>query len=98
MNTERAEQIYNIYYYRQKDPFGINSRSFYKIRNRLLTRGILCLFFRKKQDNARYCFWTGNIDVVFSQSLSKPEDHLYRYESRGIWVTSVPIQVSGYWI
>ncbi len=38
MNTERAEQLYKVYYFNEKDPFGIHSRSFYKIRDRFVLK------------------------------------------------------------
>ncbi|MCX6271793.1 MAG: class I SAM-dependent methyltransferase [Bacteroidetes bacterium] len=38
MNPERAEIIYKVYYFNTKDPFGIHSRSFYKIRDRFVLK------------------------------------------------------------
>lgn len=49
MNTERAEQIYNVYYFNEMDPFGIHSRSFYKIRDRVVLESFGELFSGSKQ-------------------------------------------------
>ena len=67
MDTGRAEQIYNIYYYNQADPFGIHSRSFYKIRDRFLKRAFSGYFSGAKKRLLDIASGPGNLMKGFHE-------------------------------